>query len=169
MRMYLVGAACVTLAACATTGVESEPSEPYVDIIGEVAALMAADRAWSAAVEASPNPDEAFVSFMESDAVSLTSGAPRVDGREAISAQFYELARRSGFSVAWEPSEASVSDDASLGYTIGSYEMTVDDANGYGTTEVGKYLAVWRKQPDGSWRVAADASNSDGPAIPSAK
>lgn len=29
--------------------------------------------------------------------------------------------------------------------------------------EIGKYLTVWKKQPDGSYRIIRDIFNSDGP------
>lgn len=31
-------------------------------------------------------------------------------------------------------------------------------------TEVGKYLTVWHKQTDGSWKIFRDMNNADGPA-----
>jgi ketosteroid isomerase-like protein len=30
-------------------------------------------------------------------------------------------------------------------------------------TIIGKYLAVWKKQPDGSWLVVADMFNAESP------
>jgi ketosteroid isomerase-like protein len=33
-------------------------------------------------------------------------------------------------------------------------------------TDKGKYVTVFKKQADGSWKVVADIFNSDGPAAP---
>jgi ketosteroid isomerase-like protein len=33
------------------------------------------------------------------------------------------------------------------------------------TTDKGKYVTIWRKQPDGSWKVVEDMFNSDIPML----
>jgi ketosteroid isomerase-like protein len=30
----------------------------------------------------------------------------------------------------------------------------------------GKYLTIWKRQPDGNWTVAVDMFNADGPPVP---
>ena len=40
---------------------------------------------------------------------------------------------------------------------------TVPDRRGYYGEFGGKYVAVWKKQQDGSWKVEADMFNSDLP------
>ncbi|MDR3668514.1 MAG: hypothetical protein P4L35_16850, partial [Ignavibacteriaceae bacterium] len=47
-------------------------------------------------------------------------------------------------------------------YEIGTYELTFSLPNN--TTEMkdhGKYLNIWQKQADGSWKLRADTWNSD--------
>ena len=68
-----------------------------------------------------------------------------------------------GFSIMWEASSAHVSEGGDLGYTLGTYEMTLDDPDGNPATVVGKYLTVWRQQADGQWKVTADIFNEDAP------
>jgi uncharacterized protein (TIGR02246 family) len=46
----------------------------------------------------------------------------------------------------------------------GAYDMTVQPQGGKGMRDVGKYVSVWKKQPDGSWKMVRDAFNSDMPA-----
>ena len=46
---------------------------------------------------------------------------------------------------------------------IGTYEMTINDANGNPVNGRGKYTEVWRKQADRKWIVVADMFNSDLP------
>ena len=41
-------------------------------------------------------------------------------------------------------------------------------AMGNPVTTVGKYLTVWKKQADGSWKVAVDAPSEDAPPAPPA-
>jgi ketosteroid isomerase-like protein len=40
----------------------------------------------------------------------------------------------------------------------------VNDAAGNPVTDNQKYVTVWRKGADGSWKVVADIFNSDNPA-----
>ena len=120
----------------------------------EHAALLAADRAWC---ESQGDP-EAFASFVADDAVFLPAGLPPAAGRDAFLAVSAELFAAPGTSLTWRPSRAEVSPSADLGYTIGSYELTVS-----GVTSAGKYLTAWRRAPDGRWTVVADCYNADAP------
>jgi ketosteroid isomerase-like protein len=43
----------------------------------------------------------------------------------------------------------------------GSMQVTLTDKKGKSTTETGQYVLVWKKQADGSWKVAADTSAND--------
>jgi ketosteroid isomerase-like protein len=47
-----------------------------------------------------------------------------------------------------------------LAYEVGTFELTLDDAQGKPVKTPGKYVVVW-KQTDGKWRVAADIFNTD--------
>jgi ketosteroid isomerase-like protein len=50
-----------------------------------------------------------------------------------------------------------------MGFTWGHYESNSKDAEGKPVKETGRYMTVWKKQSDGSWKVVLDASNQ-GPA-----
>jgi hypothetical protein len=69
-----------------------------------------------------------------------------------------------GFAVGWQPTTVEVSTAGDLGYTVGTYESTLQDEHGNPVTDRGKYVTVWKKQPDGKWKVVADIFNSDLPA-----
>ena len=45
----------------------------------------------------------------------------------------------------------------------GTYEMGIQPKKGPAGNDVGKYLTIWRKQADGSYKIARDIFNSDGP------
>jgi ketosteroid isomerase-like protein len=49
-----------------------------------------------------------------------------------------------------------------MGYTIGTYELTVDQ-EGASMVIAGKYVTLWEKQTDGSWKVVVDCFNANGP------
>ena len=43
-----------------------------------------------------------------------------------------------------------------MAYGIGQYRMTVDPPGGPRTEQAGKYLVVYKRQPEGAWRAVAD-------------
>ncbi len=139
--------------------------QPAIDLEAERNALMTADRAWFEAYAASENPADAFVAQLVDNATLLPPNAPLAQGREAIHAVISDLEAMPGFSVTWEPNAAEVGSGGDLGYTIGSYQMKMEGPDGPMTID-GKYLTVWQKQADGTWRVIADMFNANGPPAP---
>jgi ketosteroid isomerase-like protein len=53
-----------------------------------------------------------------------------------------------------------------LAYIMGTYQLTMKDAQGNAVPDHGKFVEVWEKQPDGKWKVGADIFNSDLPLPP---
>ena len=51
---------------------------------------------------------------------------------------------------------AEAAKDGSLGYTFGSSEVSFRNEKGEIQKRSGRYLTVWRRQPDGSWKVVSD-------------
>jgi ketosteroid isomerase-like protein len=133
---------------------------PQVDVEAERAALLTADEAWSQ----SAADLDGFMSFVADDASMLPFDVPIATGEEAIRAVFSALSSAPGFALSWSATGAVVSRAGDLGYTIGTFELTVNDAEGNPVTTVGKYVTVWRKQADGQWKVVADIFNRDAPA-----
>lgn len=133
---------------------------PQVDLEAERTALLNADQAWS---QTAPDLDQ-FMSFVADDASMFPFDAPIATGKEAIRAVFSELSSAPGFAVSWSATGAEVARAGDLGYTIGTFELTVNDAEGNPVTTVGKYVTVWKKQADGQWKVVADIFNRDAPA-----
>jgi uncharacterized protein (TIGR02246 family) len=43
----------------------------------------------------------------------------------------------------------------------GTYSMTAKPKTGKAMNDVGKFITIWKKQPDGSWKVHRDIFNSD--------
>ena len=61
--------------------------------------------------------------------------------------------------------QAEVSSGADLGYTIGTYHMTLPGSDGSLDAIDGKYLTIWKRQSDGKWKVAVDMFNTNGPPV----
>ena len=64
-----------------------------------------------------------------------------------------------GKSLSWEAKKVEVSRSGDLAYLIGAYRLAMK-----GAQDRGKFVEVWKKQPDGQWKVVADIFNSDLPA-----
>jgi hypothetical protein len=67
-----------------------------------------------------------------------------------------------GFMVNWAPSRVEVARSGDLAWSTGTYTQS-SSLSGTPSTDHGKYVAVWKKQQDGSWKVQADIFNSDLP------
>ncbi len=58
-----------------------------------------------------------------------------------------------------------VANSGDLAYVSGTFEETATDASGRPVKDHGKYVEVFKKQADGTWKVVADIWNSDLPAV----
>jgi len=136
-----------------------------IDLEPEREALMQADRAWYESYANSDDPLAATMAGMANEVTVLAPDMPLLQGYDAVRAMWAELEATPGFSLTWSPIAADVGGAGDLGYTRGSYEMSMTGSDGP-MTIIGKYLTVWRKQADGSWLVVADMFNADGPPAP---
>lgn len=69
----------------------------------------------------------------------------------------------------WEPVEGDMAASGDLGYTWGRWTATVPAKDG-GTRQItGKYVSIWKKQPDGSWKFVLDTGSPDPAPAPAAK
>lgn len=62
-------------------------------------------------------------------------------------------------SLSWHPVFAAVAGSRDLGYTIGEYTSTGRGPTGAAVQRFGKYLTVWRRQPNGTWKFVVDGGN----------
>ncbi len=146
--------AATVLAGCA-------PQPESVDLEAAGAAILEADGAWS---ETPPNAD-AFVAFTADGAHFLAPDGPLAVGQEQIRETVGQMFSTPGISLKWKASSVEVASSGDLGYTLGTFTLTADDAEGNPASREGKYATIWRKQADGSWKVVADAPNFNSAAV----
>lgn len=103
----------------------------------------------------------AFAKWFAPDAVTLSNGKAPVIGQAAIAAGANWSP--SQYQLTWTPDGARMSADGDMGFTWGHYEGRSKDRDGSPIIHSGRYMTVWKKQPDGSWKVALDASNEEPP------
>ncbi len=123
--------------------------------------IRAADQEWARAFAAGDL--EKSLAFCAEDCAVLVANGPSVRGREAIRELFAGWFEPE-LKISWTPDTIEVANSGDLGFSSGNYQMTFKDASGTSVDDRGKYLIVWRKQADGSWKVLRDISNSDLPA-----
>lgn len=99
---------------------------------------------------------EAFYLFMDEDGIQLPSVGKQIVGRNAIRES---MTSEHPYQLLWTPRLAEVSETADMGWTWGTYEYISSDDDGNPINRKGKYLNVWKKQSDGSWKVIADIGN----------
>ncbi len=97
--------------------------------------------------------------FFSESGVMLSKNGKPIQGTKTIENAIEPLFRLPELKFVWEPMVADVSDDGTLGYTYGNYERTYLDENGEKVEEKGMYMTIWKRQDDGTWRIAADVGN----------
>lgn len=120
--------------------------------------LMAVDRAFNTMAQ-EEGVGNAFVHYLSHDVRLLSAGSQPVFGHEAMAEVM--MAYPPNATLVWDPEEAVVSSSADMGFTWGRYVSEFTDAEGVVHTAHGKYLNVWQKQTDGSWKVSVDIGNSN--------
>ena len=107
-----------------------------------------------------------FAGYYSDDASLLMPNAPIITGKENIKAALRPMLADPNFALAFESTQAEASKGGDFVYTVGTYSMTVSNPKGKTpVTDKGKYLTVFKKQRDGSWKAVADMMNSDTPAL----
>jgi ketosteroid isomerase-like protein len=104
---------------------------------------------------------KAFASWFAEDAVTLNNGKPATLGRGAIAASATWDAK--DYLLTWVAQGAQMGPSNDMGFTWGHYEGRSKDRNGNPIVTTGRYITIWRKLADGTWKVAMDASADEPP------
>jgi ketosteroid isomerase-like protein len=101
----------------------------------------------------------AFAAWFADDAVTLSNGNAPVLGRAAIAAG--ATWSPTEYQLTWTPEGGRMGPGGDMGFTWGHYESHSKDRDGTPRVTSGRYMTVWKKQADGRWKVALDASNDE--------
>ncbi len=172
--LLLVALLCLTISAAAAQNSPSTTSpavgfdsltHPQTDITPltqptlspGVILLLELDGRFSQAVAAGGG--KAFASWFADDAVTLNNGRPAVYGHNAIAGQAQWDPKT--YQLTWVPQGAQMGPSNDMGFTWGHYDGRSTDKNGQPVHTSGRYITMWKKLSDGSWKVAMDASADD--------
>lgn len=102
---------------------------------------------------------QAFAIYFAEDAVTLANGKPPVVGHAAIAAQSTWSPK--DYQLTWTPRGGQMSASGEMGFTWGHYEGRSKDRSGNPVVTTGRYMTIWKKQADGTWKVVLDSSNDE--------
>jgi uncharacterized protein (TIGR02246 family) len=149
------------VAAITATGCAQSPSRGRSGAEVARAAVRAADSTLQAAVAS--RDLERIAAFYAEDAALLPTAEPMVLGRAAIRAEWAHVLGIPDFRNTAVVRRIDAAESGDLAYSMGTYVATMQGEDGTRVTEPGKWLSVWRKQADGTWRIVVDTYNTDIP------
>jgi ketosteroid isomerase-like protein len=145
LSMLFVGMMCFTSSSFAAT-----PEDE----------IMQADRDFNTATQ--QKRADGWMTYFAENAV--VPAMPPLAGKAALNEHFQKLFANRDFILSWEPVKAEVFPGDKMGYTVGKYLARFKDKAGQAMEETGRYITIWKKQDDGSWKIVADTGSEDGPA-----
>lgn len=152
---------CLVLAVSAL-GCSTTPAPVPDTRAADLQAVKDVETAWVKDV-ATKDPDK-WASYFTDDGSGLYPGGPTLNGKAAVKAAMTPVMADPNFSLTFQSTRSVASKGGDMVYSQGTYVMTMTDPKTKKPiTDKGKYLTVYMKQPDGSWKAIADTFNSDSP------
>lgn len=136
-----------------------EAAEKFVvNVEAEKEAALKADRDWLKSVTA--RDIERVLEYYADDAVWLVPKVPMF-GKDAIREFWERDFAGTDYALTWEPTKVEVSQSGDLAYTLGKWSGEAKDEEGNIKALGGAYVAVWRKAPNGTWKLVIDIHNKN--------
>lgn len=151
MRPSLALSSALVLCACAACATQSSDA---------TRALLDADRAFARAT--AERRIEGWVAAFDTHGSQVDEQYRPVTGTAAIRSRMNSFFADPSNHLEWEPDTAQLSEGGRLGSTSGRYRVSRTRADG--SREVlstGRYFDVWRKLPDGTWKLLYDVGEPD--------
>lgn len=139
-------------------GCGQQPAQQPDTRAADEAAIRALTKEWAQAA-AAKDLDKA-VSYYAADAVVFPPNAGRA-GTPEERRKVWEGMLGADTALTFSTTGVEVAHHGDLAYETGIYSVTTTDKRGKEKTEMGKYVVVWKKQADGSWKAAVDTWNAD--------
>jgi uncharacterized protein (TIGR02246 family) len=154
----VLAAVMFAAAACQTGGAASAPGLSDADRN----TLRQNDEAFAKAANAK-NFASMAANYAD-DATVMPPNGEAVKGRDAIQKWLSAFPPMSDFRI----DAVDIDGRGDLAYTSGTYSVTMTPAGGQPIKDRGKFVEIWAKQADGSWKIKRDIFNSDLPPAPMA-
>jgi|SRR5579871_4422790 len=163
--MSRLGMGCTVVLLSLLAGCAQAPPPPPDTRAADEKAIRDGEVAWSA--EWGAKDLDKIVAHYADDAKVMVPDMPLMSGKDGIRTGFKGLMDDANLSLNFATSSADVSKGGDIAYTQGTYTMTYSDPKTKKrVSEKGKYVTVYKKQADGSWKAVEDINNPDAPAAP---
>lgn len=157
--IVFVGLLLMTV-GCSNT--PTTPTPPPDTRAADVQAIKDIEAAW--VKDAATKDPEKWSSYFTDDGSGLYPGAATLNGKAAIKAAMAPFMTDPNFALAFQSTRTVASKGGDMVYSEGTYTMTMTNPKTKKPmTDKGKYLTVYMKQADGTWKAIADTYNSDSP------
>jgi uncharacterized protein (TIGR02246 family) len=155
----LVLLACTSAISCSSPSPQPVAQvPPPVDPAAIAKQIQTMDADWSHA--ANVGDVDKCISYYADDGLLLEPGSPAASGKEAFRKSWTGMVTGPQYvSLTFESTKVTVAQARDMAWDVGTYQLTTKDKTAKTSTEAGKYLEVWQKQVDGSWKVAVDIYN----------
>jgi uncharacterized protein (TIGR02246 family) len=134
-----------------------KPAPPSDTRKADEAAIRAASADWSKAAQAK-DLDKA-VSYYADDASYFANNGALVKGKNSIRMAWKPLLETPGPGLTFTTTYVEVARSGDIAYEYGTYDLATAGKKEKTNDEKGKYVCVWKKQPNGQWKVAVDIDN----------
>ncbi|PYQ32992.1 MAG: hypothetical protein DMF57_10965 [Acidobacteria bacterium] len=149
MRKFaVVLSLALLLAACASMNTSTTPATDAE------AAIRAAEPGFIRAFNA--GDADAVARYYSDDAVFLAPNAPIAKGMSGVRDAFRAFLTSMHPTLSFTPDRIVQSGD--MAYEYGHYTTQSSAGN-----DMGNYMTVWRRMPNGDWKIVADSVNSSMP------
>ncbi len=154
-------AAALAAAGTATAGQSKpRPGAAAPSVEADLAAIAEFNKRYLQAIN-----DEDIVtlsSLTTDDHIMIASGRPPLVGKAANDAANARVFKQFDIDETWTPVETVVAGD--WAYQRGTFTVAATPKAGGSTTRTsGNFMRIYRRQPDGGWRMIRDMFNTDQP------
>jgi len=158
MILPLAAVLAISFTAACSNQTAQAPAPPPDTRKADEAAIRAASADWNKAAQAR-DLDKA-ASYYAEDSVFLVDKGALVKGKNSIRMVWKDILAPTAPVLSFTTSFVEVARSGDIGYEYGTAEFTTANKKGKPTVEKAKYVTVWKKQPDGSWKAAVDMDNT---------
>jgi len=118
--------------------------------------IMQADRDFNQMAQDGEVRD-AFVTYAADNSIMMNPGRHFVEGDGAV----HEFIGNwpDGIGLSWDPIGGMMAESGDLGFTYGTFVSRGADDDGNEVESHGKYVTIWQRQDDGSWKWVFDGGN----------
>jgi ketosteroid isomerase-like protein len=159
LGIWITASAATVYGQLPDFGTQSNAPNPLTDMTVKPGKILLFELETRFAHDVAERGGAAFAEWFAEDGVALGNGAAPLVGRVAIAKSTTWSPK--DYQLTWTPTDATMGPSGDIGYTWGHFEGHSKDANGNPVTTQGRYVTIWRKEPDGNWKVVLDSGGNE--------